>query len=152
MIPGILEDVGNELTDLAREAIAELHDLFRDLDRRIASFDKKIDRVFRFTPELARMFRAVLAQLMSKLASSDVHYSGVLESFRDVLAADATVVKLHRLLTRRFPGTRTNASPGLTLDLADDVGRDYHRGYCGVAAASSRCVVAPSKGRSGTAP
>ena len=65
----------------------------------------------RFTPELARMFRAVLAQLMSKLASSEVHYSGVLESFRDVLAADATVVKLHRLLARRFPGTRTNSSP-----------------------------------------
>jgi len=65
----------------------------------------------RFTPDFARMFRAVLAQLMSKLASSDVHYSGVLESFRDVLAADATVVKLHRLLARRFPGTRTNSSP-----------------------------------------
>ena len=65
----------------------------------------------RFTPELARMFRAVLAQLMSKLASSDVPYSGVMESFRDVLAADATVVKLHRWLARRFPGTRTNSSP-----------------------------------------
>ena len=31
---------------MAREAIAELCDLFRDLDRRIASFDKKIDRIF----------------------------------------------------------------------------------------------------------
>ena len=29
-----------------REAIAELYDLFRDLDRRIAIFDKKIDTVF----------------------------------------------------------------------------------------------------------
>ena len=65
----------------------------------------------RFTPGLARMFRAVLAQLMNKLASSDVRYGGVLEGFGDVLAADATVVKLHRLLARRFPGTRTNSSP-----------------------------------------
>jgi len=65
----------------------------------------------RFTPGLARMFRAVLAQLMHKLASSDVRYGGVLEGFRDVLAADATVVKLHRWLARRFPGTRTNSSP-----------------------------------------
>ena len=32
---------------MAREMIAELYDLFRDLDRRIASFDKKIDAVFR---------------------------------------------------------------------------------------------------------
>ena len=51
----------------------------------------------RFTPGLARMFRAVLAQLMRKLASSDVRYGGVLEGFGDVLAADATVVKVHRL-------------------------------------------------------
>jgi len=47
MVPEILSDLDNELTDLAREAIGELYDLFRDLDRRIASFDKKIDRVFR---------------------------------------------------------------------------------------------------------
>ena len=46
MIPEILTDEENELTALAREAIGELHDLFRDLDRRIASFDKKIERVF----------------------------------------------------------------------------------------------------------
>jgi transposase len=46
-IPEILADHENELTPLAREAIAELYDLFRDLDCRIASFDKKIDRIFR---------------------------------------------------------------------------------------------------------
>lgn len=45
-IPEILADLDNELTDLAREAIGELHDLFQDLDRRVASFDKKIERVF----------------------------------------------------------------------------------------------------------
>jgi len=38
-IPGILADQDNELTAMARNAIAELYDLFRDLDRRIASFD-----------------------------------------------------------------------------------------------------------------
>jgi len=47
VIPEILADQENELTAMAREAIAELYDLFRDLDRRIASFDKKIDAVFR---------------------------------------------------------------------------------------------------------
>ena len=65
----------------------------------------------RFTPGLARMFRAVLARLMRKLASSDVRHGGVLEGFRDVLAADATVIRVHRLLARRFPGTRTNSAP-----------------------------------------
>ena len=48
---------------------------------------------------------------MAKLASNDVRYSGVLQGFRDVLVADATVVKLHRLLALRFPGTRMNSSP-----------------------------------------
>lgn len=47
IIPELLSNFNNELTALAREALAELYDLFRDLDRRIASFDKKIDRVFR---------------------------------------------------------------------------------------------------------
>jgi transposase len=47
VIPDILADQNNELTPMARETIAELYDLFRDLDRRIASFDKKIDEVFR---------------------------------------------------------------------------------------------------------
>jgi len=47
LIPDILADVDNELTPMARDAIGELYDLFRDLDRRIHSFDKKIEAVFR---------------------------------------------------------------------------------------------------------
>ena len=65
----------------------------------------------RFSTELARMFRAVLQELMTKLAGNDVRYGGVLKDFRDVLVADATVVKLHALLARRFPDTRKNSSP-----------------------------------------
>lgn len=42
LIPEILNDLGNELTRMAREMIAELWDLFCDLDRRIASFERKI--------------------------------------------------------------------------------------------------------------
>ena len=57
MVPEILADEENELTALAREAIGELHDLFRDLDRRIASFDKKIDRVFRSSEDCQRIAR-----------------------------------------------------------------------------------------------
>lgn len=57
IIPQILSDVDNELTPLAREAIAELYDLLRDLDRRIALFDKKIDRVFRGSEACQRIAR-----------------------------------------------------------------------------------------------
>jgi transposase len=45
-IPEILAGQDNELTAMIRDAIAELYDLFRDLDRRIGLFDKKIDRIF----------------------------------------------------------------------------------------------------------
>ena len=47
LIPDILADFNNELTPMARDAIAELYDLFRDLDQRIASFDRRIEEVFR---------------------------------------------------------------------------------------------------------
>lgn len=47
LVPDILANFDNELTPMARDAIGELCDLFRDLDRRIASFDKKIEQVFR---------------------------------------------------------------------------------------------------------
>lgn len=55
LIPELLSDLVNELTPMAREAIAELHDLFRDLDRRIAIFDKKIDAVFRSSEPCQRI-------------------------------------------------------------------------------------------------
>ena len=54
-IPDILSDFENDLTALAREAIMELYDLFRDLDRRIALFDKKIERVFQSSPVCQRI-------------------------------------------------------------------------------------------------
>jgi transposase len=47
IIPEILSDVENKITVLAPEALNELYDLFRDLDRRIIIFDRKIDAVFR---------------------------------------------------------------------------------------------------------
>ena len=55
IIPEILSDLANELTVLAREAISELYDLFRDLDRRIAIFDKKIEQVFRASEPCQRI-------------------------------------------------------------------------------------------------
>ena len=56
-IPEILSDPKRELTDLARETIGELYDLLRDLDRRIKSFDQKIERVFRASEACQRIAR-----------------------------------------------------------------------------------------------
>jgi transposase len=54
-VPELLADLDNELTALAREAIHELYDLFRDLDRRISIFDKKIEAVFRTSEPCQRI-------------------------------------------------------------------------------------------------
>lgn len=56
-IPEILDDLGSELTKMARETIAELWDLFCDLDRRIASFERKIQAVFRESESCQRIAR-----------------------------------------------------------------------------------------------
>ena len=62
----------------------------------------------RFSTELARMLRAVLRELMTKLAANEVRYASVLEGFRDVLVADATVVKLHLVMSASGTGERAN--------------------------------------------
>lgn len=46
VVPEILEDAENDLSHLARESIAELFDLLRDLDRRVAGFDQRIEAIF----------------------------------------------------------------------------------------------------------
>jgi transposase len=57
VIPALLSDMTNELTTMAREAIAELWDLMCDLDRRVAIIDKKIDAVFKANPACQRIAR-----------------------------------------------------------------------------------------------
>ncbi|ABA48317.1 rmpB-like protein [Burkholderia pseudomallei] len=46
-IPVIVADTSNALTPLAREMLADLMDQLRELDRRIAGFDRRIDLVFK---------------------------------------------------------------------------------------------------------
>ncbi|MEQ8234813.1 MAG: IS4 family transposase [Gammaproteobacteria bacterium] len=65
----------------------------------------------RFTPELVRFLRAVMARLAGRLAEHEPGYEGLLSFFNDVVVADTSVVQLHRLLAKRYPGTRTNSSP-----------------------------------------
>lgn len=65
----------------------------------------------RFTPELARFLRAVVGELSGRLAEHEPACEGLLSKFTDVVVSDASVVKLHRMLARRYPGTRTNSSP-----------------------------------------
>lgn len=65
----------------------------------------------RFTPELVRFLRRVVGELCGRVSEHEPDRSGLLAKFADVMVADATVVELHRLLAKRYPGTRTNSSP-----------------------------------------
>ena len=50
-IPEILGDQSNGLTEMAREIIADLFDFMLQLDARVKAFDRRIDRVFRASPD-----------------------------------------------------------------------------------------------------
>ncbi|MCC7411852.1 MAG: IS4 family transposase [Gammaproteobacteria bacterium] len=65
----------------------------------------------RFTPELVRFLRCIVGELCGHLCEHAPGCRGVLAKFADVVVTDATVIKLHRLLARRYSGTRTNSSP-----------------------------------------
>lgn len=65
----------------------------------------------RFTPELVRLLCRVVGELCGRVSEHEPARSGLLAKFADVMMADATVVKLHRLQAKRYPGTRRNSSP-----------------------------------------
>lgn len=64
----------------------------------------------RLTPGLARLLRSVLADVIGKVARSHRRLEGSMASFRDVIISDSTIVRLHDLLAKAFPGTRTHQS------------------------------------------
>lgn len=65
----------------------------------------------RFTPALVRFLCRVVNELSQSLAEHQPARRGLLSKFADVAVADATVIKLHRLLAGRYRGRRTNSSP-----------------------------------------
>lgn len=62
----------------------------------------------RFTKSLAEFFRVVVAELIDSVGKAEARFDGILASFKDVVATDSTLVRLHDLLERSFPACRTN--------------------------------------------
>ncbi|GGY51975.1 putative family 20 transposase [Parvularcula lutaonensis] len=81
MIPEILNDRTNELSEMARDTIAELWDLMCDLDRRIISFDKKINDVFKNSATCQRI--AKIKGVGPKTATAIVAAIGDGKEFRN---------------------------------------------------------------------
>ena len=62
----------------------------------------------RFNPALLRFLQALVGRLIETLAPPSRRWSGELDSFKEVLATDATVIRLHRFLAKSYPSCRTN--------------------------------------------
>lgn len=62
----------------------------------------------RFTPQLARWLKAIAARLLARVSEPTRRLQGPLSAFRDVVLADATVIRLHDLLQNAFAACRTN--------------------------------------------
>lgn len=57
LIPQIIEDTSNDLTDLCREILSSLLELMAELDERVRAFDRRIDQVFRTSEPCPRVGR-----------------------------------------------------------------------------------------------
>jgi len=64
----------------------------------------------RFSTQLARMLKMLAAECLEKLAPVDHRLRGNLESFRDLIITDGSVIRLHPKLAKLYPGTRTNSA------------------------------------------
>jgi putative transposase len=62
----------------------------------------------RFTKPLAVFFQYVVEELLEQTQEAEASFQGILQPFRDVVATDSTLVKVHDLLERRYPACRTN--------------------------------------------
>ena len=81
MIPEILSRADSGLSPMARDTIAELWDFLCDLDRRIASFDKRIDAVFKASEPCQRVAR--IKGVGAKTATAIVAAVGDASEFRN---------------------------------------------------------------------
>lgn len=62
----------------------------------------------RFSQPVVRWLRAILGELLAETCNQAGPLAGPLASFRDVVATDSTVIRLHDLLAGAFPACRTN--------------------------------------------
>jgi IS4 transposase len=62
----------------------------------------------RFTPALVRLLKTLVADVLDQIVPPTRGLREEFAAFREVLAIDSTVIRLHDLLARAFAGCRTN--------------------------------------------
>ncbi len=81
LIPEILEDRSNDLTQMAREIIADLYEFMLQIDVRIKVFDRRIDQFFRSNADCQRI--AKICGVGSKTATAVVAAVGDGKEFKN---------------------------------------------------------------------
>ena len=89
----------------ARRSIAALHWAYQKATGHHLSRSSFYDR---FTPQLATLLRQLAQEAIAALGPTSGVAPQLLASFRELLALDSTVVRLHALLARAYPACRTN--------------------------------------------
>ena len=81
----------------------------------------------RFTSRLVRFMKAALVHLLETASEPTRALKGQLSTFKDVVAIDSTVLKLHSMLAKKYAGTRVTNKAAAKLNLAMSVtGRGPH--------------------------
>ena len=62
----------------------------------------------RFRPEFTALLKLAVGRAVDSALTTSRRLEGPLSGFRDLVLADATVLRLHSLLEHRWPATRTN--------------------------------------------
>jgi IS4 transposase len=62
----------------------------------------------RFTAGLVKLMKVVMGEVIEKASGPSRELRGTLAAFKDVLATDSTIVRLHKLLKAKWPACRTN--------------------------------------------
>lgn len=85
--------------------ISELRRVFERVARITIEESSFYDR---FTPALCSMMSRLLERVLQQTLGHGRAARGRLAAFADIMVADSTVVRLHRLLAKAYPATRTN--------------------------------------------
>jgi IS4 transposase len=122
-----IERIADEVGLTKRRRKVQVHALFWSLvlgfgtgrERTIASLRRAYERATgcqlvpsafydRFTGPLVKLLKIVASRLLANVAEPAHRLAGPLAAFRDLVITDSTVIRLHDLLAKVFPGSRTN--------------------------------------------
>lgn len=102
-----------------QKSVAGLQRLYHELTGTVLASSSFQER---FNARLVAWLKAVFEHAAAAVGQNGRQMRGALATFAEVTLVDSTILRLHKLLARRYPGPRTNHSPAaLKLNLAINV-------------------------------